>query len=253
VGVVVAVAIILIVVLSGGDDANDPNSPAARVREAADRAQSQNNLRQIAIAMHDFNDAQGRMPPAVVYDRNGKPLYSWRVLLLPYIEQQDLYKNFHLDEAWDSSHNMKLLSRMPKTYQCPRDRSGTNTHYLAFDSPGCAFNSKLQSGGLRPLPFVMNGFEAGITSRIPATFQDGTSQTIVVAEADESVPWTKPVDLAYSPSQPLPKLGSLYSNGVFHVAMGDASARAVNRPGVSDATLRAAITAAGNDVLGPDW
>src|SRR5262245_14860206 len=75
-----------------------------------------NNLKQVCIAMLAYHDEHGHLPPAVVRDRDGRPLYSWRVLILPYIEEDKLYKEFHLDEPWDSPHNLTLLPRMPKVY-----------------------------------------------------------------------------------------------------------------------------------------
>jgi hypothetical protein len=73
----------------------------------------------VALALHNYQDLHGRLPPAVVYGEGNRPLYSWRVLLLPFLEQQALYDKFHRDEAWDSPHNMKLLAAMPSTYAPP--------------------------------------------------------------------------------------------------------------------------------------
>jgi hypothetical protein len=69
--------------------------------------------------MVNYHDAHGRLPPAVVYGKDGKPLYSWRVLLLPYLDEQELYQQFQLDEPWDSPHNLQLLPRMPGFYAPP--------------------------------------------------------------------------------------------------------------------------------------
>ncbi len=66
--------------------------------------------------MLNYHDTIGHFPAQAIYDKNGKPLLSWRVQILPYIEQQPLYNEFHLDEPWDSEHNKKLLGKMPKTY-----------------------------------------------------------------------------------------------------------------------------------------
>src|SRR5271166_372859 len=82
-------------------------------REAARRAQCTNNLKQIALAMHNYASANNCFPPAATYTRDGKPLLSWRVLILPYLEQASLYNQFHLDEAWDSPNNKPLGDRMP--------------------------------------------------------------------------------------------------------------------------------------------
>jgi hypothetical protein len=243
------------------------------VRSAASRAQSANNLKQLAIAMHNFNDSTGQLPPAVVYDRDGKPLYSWRVLLLPYIEQNQLYTEFHLDEPWDSPHNKPLLARMPKTYAPPGSppREPYATYYQVFDGTGAAFDSD-KAKGLKPFnpgglagpggfgvpfpgaagppagPSLMQGANV---SRIPNTFTDGTSNTILIAEAGDPVPWSAPGDLHFDPNGPLPKLGGP-SGGNFTVALGDGSTRYISRS-ISQTTLRAAITANGGEVLGRDW
>ena len=87
-----------------------------KVRQSANRAQSANNLRQIALAMHNYHDSNGHFPAQAIYSKDGKPLLSWRVLLLPYLDQDALYRQFKLDEAWDGPHNEKLLAQMPKLF-----------------------------------------------------------------------------------------------------------------------------------------
>jgi prepilin-type processing-associated H-X9-DG protein len=176
---------------------------AGRQRLAASRVRSQNNLRQIALAMHNFSDNTGRMPPAAIYDRSGKPLLSWRVIILPYIEQDALYKQFHLDEPWDSDHNKKLLAQIPPIYTTAGPKGPPLTHYQGFHGKGAFFEGK-----------------TGI--RFPADIPDGTSNTIMIVEAADAVPWTKPQDLPYDPDKPLPKLGGL-SEGGFNAAFCDGS------------------------------
>src|SRR5437588_6801844 len=90
-------------------------------REAARRAQCTNNLKQIGLAMHNYHSSNNCFPPAFTTDRDGKPLLSWRVLLLPYLECSSLYANFHLDEPWDSPHNRPLVNQMPSVFACPSD------------------------------------------------------------------------------------------------------------------------------------
>ena len=82
-------------------------------REAAQRSVRLNHFKQFALAMFMYNDVKQSFPAAASYDANGKPLLSWRVLILPYIEQQELYNQFHLDEPWDSEHNRTLIAKMP--------------------------------------------------------------------------------------------------------------------------------------------
>jgi hypothetical protein len=178
-------------------------------QKAAGRMQSVNNLKQIALAMHNWVDANGgTMPPEAVFGKDGKPLLSWRVLILPYVEQDDLYKQFHLNEPWDSEHNKKLLGKMPSVYAAPGQKSATDTHYQGFYGKGAFFEGKQGR-------------------RFPADFPDGTSNTIMVVEAAKGVPWTKPEDLDYDPAKPLPKLGGLFPGG-FNAALCDGSVRFIS-------------------------
>jgi hypothetical protein len=159
---------------------------------ARNRRKVKNCLSQIGIAMHAHNDAYQRLPANAIYDKNGKPLLSWRVAILPFIEQVPLYKQFKLDEPWDSEHNKKLLARMPSIYAPVgvKDAPPNSTYYQLFTGNGT--------------PFV--GMAA---PRIPASFPDGTSNTILAVEASKAVPWTKPEDIVYDPKKP-PKLGAMF-------------------------------------------
>src|SRR5438309_10601168 len=86
------------------------------VNRSAQRMRSANSLKQILLAFHNFHDASGKFPTAASYSKDGKPLLSWRVQILPFIEQTNLYNEFHVDEPWDSEHNKKLIPRMPKIF-----------------------------------------------------------------------------------------------------------------------------------------
>jgi len=108
-----------------------PASNASRA--AAVRSQATNNLKQIGLAMHNYHDVHASLPPAASHDDDDKPLLSWRVHVLPYVEQNELYKEFHLDEPWDSEHNKKLIPRMPVVYRTP------NAHRLP-----CSRSSRTQ-------------------------------------------------------------------------------------------------------------
>jgi hypothetical protein len=206
---------------------------ARKVREAAARAQSQNNLKQLAIAMHNNESTTGSLPAQAIYDKDGKPLLSWRVMLLPYLDQNELYKQFKLDEAWDSPHNKKLLAKMPVTYQAPsaKPKHPHGTVYQAFVGNGAFFEGKK---GIRLVDIT-----------------DGTSNTIMIVEAANDVPWTKPEDLPFNPDKPLPKLGGLYSTPGFNAAICDGSVRYFSG-GVKESTLKKFITRNGGEVIGPD-
>jgi len=183
----------------------------SKVREAAQRMSSINNLKQIALAMHNYESTYNGFPAAAICDKKtGKPLLSWRVAILPFIEQEALYKQFKLDEPWDSEHNLKLAKNMPKVYFHPKaNKPGDNkTHYRLFYGKGAAFeldkSAKLQ------------------------TFTDGTSNTLMVVEAEEPVVWTNPNDLAFDPTKALPKMLSI--DGKFSAAYGDGSVRTFKMP-----------------------
>jgi len=94
-------------------------APLQAARTAAGRSQSMNNLKQIGLAMHNYHDTHGRFSPQAIRSKDGKPLLSWRVAILPFLDAEALYKEFHLDEPWDSEHNKKLIERMPAALASP--------------------------------------------------------------------------------------------------------------------------------------
>ncbi len=121
-----------------------------KVRESAARMQSSNNLKQISLAIDNYEAANGNMPAAAICDPAGKPLLSWRVAILPYIEQANLYSQFKLDEPWDGPNNSKLIAAMPKTYALPGDPPADGqTHYRVFVGNGAAFDPS-SSASSRP-------------------------------------------------------------------------------------------------------
>jgi hypothetical protein len=189
----------------------------------------------MAVAMHNYSSTHGSLPPHAIYGKDGKPLLSWRVLLLPFIEQHALYEQFRLDEPWDSPHNLRLLPQMPKTYT-PFDGRPTaqphTTFYQVFVGKGAAFEGRK---GLR----------------LEEDFPDSTSNTFLIVEAGSAVPWTRPEDLPFDAGKPLPQLGGLFKD-TFRAALADGSVRDL-RKGVSEQTIRAAVTRNGRDQLGPDW
>jgi hypothetical protein len=203
-----------------------------KVREAASRAQSTNNLKQIALACHIYHDAHGHFPPAAITDKKtGKRLLSWRVAILPYIEQEALYRKFKLDEPWDSPHNLPLSKVLVKVYTDPRgtaDPASGLTYYKAFVGGGAAWDwaegKKLQK------------------------VTDGTSNTLLVGAFGPPVPWTKPDDLEFNPKGELPDLFTPPFN-VLLAAFCDGSVRAIS-PTIDRKVLRALITASGGERVG---
>jgi hypothetical protein len=152
--------------------------------------------------MHNYELNHKALPPAAVRGPDGKPLLSWRVLLLPYIEEETLFKQFHLDEAWDSPHNIKLLDPMPGIYTPFRERDYPvgHTFYQVIVGPGTPFS---QPTGMK--------------------LANLASQSLLIVEAAHPIPWTKPDDLCYDPNGPLPSLGGILRNGFARVAWVDGS------------------------------
>ena len=99
-------------------------NPIVRARQSARRAKSMNNMRQMLLAFLISENEKGALPAAFIADQDGKPLLSWRVAILPYLEEKELYDRFHLDEPWDSEHNKKLIASMPDIYNSPSGSAG---------------------------------------------------------------------------------------------------------------------------------
>lgn len=172
--------------------------------EKKDVLRSQGNLKQIGLAMIHFADTYNGKMPTDIRDKDGKALLSWRVAILPFVEEDKLYKEFKLDESWDSDHNKKLIAKMPKTYAPVRVKSKEGeTFYQVFDGEKALFGPKK-------------------TPRFPASIADGTSITGLVFEAGEPVIWSKPADLAFDEKKALPKLGGLF-DGECNVVLCDGS------------------------------
>jgi hypothetical protein len=148
-------------------------------RNAADTLACVENVKKIVLAMHAYHDTLGTFPPAHFADRTGRPLHSWRVLLLPFLGEQSLYNKYRFDEPWDGPHNRELASQMPAVFRCQTDRAGaSHTSYLVVTGEGTVFPEKF----CRRISDVL----------------DGTSNTILFVETtDSDINWTEPRDLTY--------------------------------------------------------
>jgi hypothetical protein len=202
-------------------------------REAARLAQCTNNLKEIGLALAYYEQAKGTYPAAAIVGKDGKPLLSWRVAILPYFGQAELFNEFHLDEPWDSPHNRALMPRMPKAYLCPSRSTiepGTTT-YLSFVGKGTTF------GQGKPVQL--------------REFTDGTSNTIMMVESTKATPWTKPEDLPFDPAalNQLQLVGSNHPGG-FNASLVDCSVRFFKST-IDPKLFRALITPNGGEPVTP--
>ena len=155
--------------------------PMYRVaRREALQMRSQNNLRQIAIALHTYHDVYGRFPPAYECDASGKPAHSWRVLIAPFADQNALYSRYNFSEPWNGPNNSKLGQQTPRMFRSPFDNAGTpnTTSYIAIVGPGTMWPGETS--------LTLNDVTQG----------DGASHTIMVVELlNTGIHWMEPRDL----------------------------------------------------------
>lgn len=176
----------------------------------ADQAASKENLRQLAVALHGYHDVMNQITPAIK-SKDGRPLLSWRVAILPQLGQVQLYEQFKMDEPWDSEHNKKLTEQMPKVYDLGKSSKPARpgwTYYRVFVGNNAMFDES------RPTQF--------------GRISDGMSNTIMIVEAEEAVPWTQPCELPYDPKKP-PKIGFHWGRKA-NVLMADGAVRTISRP-----------------------
>jgi hypothetical protein len=198
-------------------------------RAAARRAQAINNARQLGLAILNYESARAILPSA---DANG---LSWRVRVLPYMEEQALYDKFHLDEPWDSEHNKVLIKEMPAVYLSPAGKAtGGKTHYLAVRGKD---------------PAIAAG-ERGIKL---GRIRDGVSKTIMVVEVDDdhAVPWTKPDDFEWTEEDPSQGLGGLHPGDTFVACFVDCHVQAIPTTVAKD-VLSAMFTKSGGEAWDRD-
>jgi len=200
-------------------DAGSATDPRAilRARDAARRVESTDHLRQIADAFHSFADAYGRFPPAAVIGPDGKPWHSWRVVLLPFLEEAGLYQQYDFSQPWDSPKNRQLAERTVKVYRDPAREGPPDgfADYAAIVGRDALF---------QPNVVKMDGerdFPACLTKGKKVSFEsvaDGTPNTVMFATVDPArrIPWTKPEDILLDAD--FPGFGKLKGIGAIHPA-----------------------------------
>ena len=148
-------------------------------RESKFRIRCANNLKMLGLAMHNYHDAYRSFPPAYLADSRGNPMHSWRVLLLPFLGEKELYQQYDFEKPWDSPENLRLADRIPTVYRCPSDKAAQpgKTRYVVVVGKDTAFV----------------GRESVKLSQI----RDGTSNTIMFVESNTPVTWIAPMDIRY--------------------------------------------------------
>ncbi len=202
-------------------------SDAARTQ--AQKTTSANNLREIGLALNQHSMMSQQFPAQAKQGADAKPLLSWRVMILPFLDGQALYSQFKLDEPWDSEHNKPLADKMPDVFNSPKGPGHGLTVYQVPVGPGTVFE--------------------GNAARGPNEIPDGMSNTILVVEtpADKAVPWTKPDDWQFDPTKPLTGLADVWPDG-FQVVFADGSVATLNAK-TDPAVFKALLTRDGGEVV----
>lgn len=201
-----------------------------RARGAARQAERRNSMKQLGLAFHNFNDVFTRFPRHNGDAGNGPKGLSWRVHLLPFLDEAELYERFRKDEPWDSDHNRTLIEEMPEVFRVPLvDKPGHTTIHV-FTGKNAPFQSDVAGPRIRD-------------------FTDGTSNTLLAVEAgpETAVVWTKPGGLEFTGDNGL-KLLKLASPQ-FLALFADGAVRSLDA-NIDKATLHRLIQPQDGEVLG---
>ena len=200
--------------------------------EAARQAQCKNNLKNIALALYNYEAEYHSLPPAYTIDAQGKPLHSWRTLILPYLDQKPLYTTIDLSKPWDDPANADAVKQRVSIFHCPDDTGLQNhTTYLA-----CV---------------ASNGCFRLTEPRRFSEITDGLAETLMVIEvpADRSVPWMSPNDADESLIMSIGPESKLAHAGGMSIAFCDGRVRFVSA-NIPAALRRALISIAGGEQVG---
>lgn len=183
-------------------------------RNAARRAQSANNMKQIALAMHNYHDTYKTLPPAYIPNDDGTRRTSWRVLVLPFLEQSPIYDTYDMGEDWDSPVNQEVRLATVPLYRSPNATVAAplETSYVLITGPGTAFDGAKTSGFRDML--------------------DGTSNVVIAVEVDGlGVEWTEPRDIHIDELQAMLDNNMITGNpGTINVMMADGSVQMIPTP-----------------------
>jgi prepilin-type processing-associated H-X9-DG protein len=199
------------------------------------RAICVNNLKMISLALYSYHERFGSFPPAYIPDASGRPMHSWRVLILPFLDEQPLYDQYDFGEPWNGPNNIKVLNSMPRFFACPHRSPNPKkrTSYVVITGPGTLF--------------------PGASSVKVVDISDGTPNTLMVVETDNvDIPWTSPIDLDVRSmslqinDRKAPGISSQHPRGA-NVSYVDGTVRWLGEKISDEEALRALITIAGGE------
>ena len=196
---------------------------------AARRMQCSNNLKQLALAMHNYHDTYKCLPPAYTVDEAGNRLHSWRTLLLPFLELNYLYTKIDLTKPWNHPVNQAVTAgNVPSAFHCPAQKDVTNTLYMVIVAPESCF--------------------PGAASIAFDDITDGTSNTLLIIEAPDGngVDWMSPYDADWALLSSISEKSPVPHVGMFHAAMADYSVRAIEKDSAIEARRSLMTIAAGD-------
>jgi prepilin-type processing-associated H-X9-DG protein len=198
-------------------------------REAARRMQCRNNLKQIVLALHNYHDTHKTFPPAYIADADGRPMHSWRTLILPFVEAGSIHNRYDFNLPWDSPENQAIVNQTIPFYGCPSDPNAASqmTSYMLVTGPGGSFQGQK---GVKLSNIV-----------------DGTANTIAIVEVPgRSVHWAEPTDIDAAQFMQLQRKS--YHPGGFQVAFFDGSVHFIQDT-INPAILQALLTPAGGEIV----
>ena len=202
-----------------------------RGREAARRTQCKNNLKQIALALHNYHDFYEAFPPAYTVNENGQRLHSWRTLILPWMEHSDRHQKIDLSKPWNHPSNAEAFQTTPDLYRCPSfELPADSTTYLAVEGEDACFHPT------KP--------------RAISEITDGTSNTLMVIEVPvkQAVPWMSPQDADEQMLLMISQRDELAHTGGVQAALADGSVRFLSAT-MNPETRRAVISINGEEVI----
>jgi len=204
-------------------------------REPARRNSCMNNLKQIGLALLAYEEDHGTLPPAYTADTEGNRLHSWRTLILPYMEQQQLYESIDLSKPWDNPANAKAREAVVESYECPSSPEPHGlTNYLAVIGPDCSFS--------------------GSVPRTISEIADGPTNTIMVIDVnrEQVVHWMSPHDISMDEVLEYGLGSSMNHPEIILALFADGHTQAIDLD-VDQGILRAMLTIAGGETIFDNW